>query len=467
MVEPPIANLLPTNMNGTQNMKLDYETSLRNFSAAFHLSKEKTRDGADVIPGGFSRRTFNYGPHAVFAQRGEGQYIYTIDGKRLLDLNNNFSTNVLGHNHPAVIEAIGALLPSGFSFGNPTGHELALAKLLCERVESVEQVKFFCSASEACLGAVRIARSYTGRKKIAKFEGGYHGFTDDLAVSTHPSPANFPGPDFNPRSVPDSDGIPSYKLDNVITLVQNDYEACENILRRHAGDVACILLELQSCAGGIVSLENAFVTKLGALAKELGILVVFDETITLRAAYGGLQSRYDFKPDLTVMGKMIGGGLPIGAIGGARHIFRVIEENQVMMSGTHHGHPMACAAGLATMEAMDRQAYQRLDAMADMVKAGLNEWARKHRYPFVVFGEFSVLGYAFTKELGQTIQTHRDYWNKIDDRKMSIYALEMATRGFFPVHRGQIGLTLPMTDDDVAGYVETTKNIITEIHADN
>lgn len=446
-------------------MKLDYETSLRNFSEAFHLSKNRTSDGADVIPGGFSRRTFNYGPHAVFAERGEGQYIYTIEGKKLLDLNNNFSTNVLGHNHPAVVRAIETMLPSGFSFGNPTGHELALARLLCERIESVEQVKFFCSASEACLGAVRIARGYTGRKKIAKFEGGYHGFTDDLAVSTHPSPANFPGPDINPRTVPDSDGIPSYKVDNVVTLVQNDYAACENILRRHASDVACIIMELQSCAGGIVSLQNDFVTSLGQLARELGILIVFDETITLRAAYGGLQSLYDFRPDLTVMGKMIGGGLPIGAVGGSRQIFRVVEENQVMMSGTHHGHPMACAAGIATLQVMDATACQRLNEMANTLREGLNPWARERRYPFIVFGDFSVLGYAFTKEVGQTIDTHRDYWNKIDERKMGIYALEMATRGFFPVHRGQIGLTLPMTDDDIAGYMETTKDIISDIHA--
>ncbi|WP_429817502.1 aspartate aminotransferase family protein [Ensifer sp. B1-9] len=448
-------------------MKLDYETSLKNFSEAFHLSKIETRKGRDFVPGGFSRRTFNYGPHAIFAKSGEGQYIHTIDGGRLLDLNNNFSTNVLGHNHPAVVKAIEELLSSGFSFGNPTGHELELAQLLCERIESVEQVKFFCSASEACLGAVRIARGYTGRKKIAKFEGGYHGFSDDLAISTHPSPANFPGPDFSPRSVPDSDGIPAYKIDNVITLVQNDYKACESILRRHAGDIACIIMELQSCAGGIVSLDDEFVRKLGDLAKELGILLIFDETITLRAAYGGLQSLYETKPDLTVMGKMIGGGLPIGAVGGSRQIFRVVEDNQVMMSGTHHGHPMACAAGLATMKVMDRDAYQKLNTMANTVRDELNSWSEEKHYPFVVFGGFSVLGYAFTKEPGQTITTHRDYWNKIDDEKMMIYALEMATRGYFPVHRGQLGLTLPMTEQDIAGYIETTKNIITEIYASN
>lgn len=446
-------------------MMLDYQTSLRNFSTAFHLSRDMTQTGRGVIPGGFSRRTFNYGPHAVFAQRGEGQYIYTIEGKRLLDLNNNFSTNVIGHNHPVVMAATQEVLASGFSFGNPTGHELELAKLLCERIDSIDQAKFFCSASEACLGAIRIARGYTGRRKIAKFEGGYHGFTDDLAVSVHPSPANFPGPDFSPKSLPDSDGIPAYKTDNVVTLVQNDLQSCESILRRHGSDIACVILELQSCAGGIVSLNCEFVRQLRELTSELGILLIFDETITLRAAFGGLQSVYGIKPELTVFGKMIGGGLPIGAVGGQRHIFQVVEDNQVMMSGTHHGHPLACAAGLATMKVMDRGAYEALNMMAQRVKRELNAWAEAKGHPFLIFGEFSVLGYAFTKHVGQTITTHRDYWHKIDDEKMMIYALEMATRGYFPVHRGQLGLTLPMTDDDITGYIETTKDIITEIYA--
>ncbi|MFG0393056.1 aspartate aminotransferase family protein [Pseudomonas sp. zbq_4] len=446
-------------------MKLDYKQSLKNFSEAFYLSKAETSEGTDYIPGGFSRRTFGYGPHAIFVEKGEGQYIHTIEGKKLLDLNNNFSTNVLGHNHPAVVKAIEDSLQSGFSFGNPTNHELSLAKLLIDRIEAVEQVKFFCSASEACLAAVRIARGYTGRKKIAKFEGGYHGFTDDLAVSAHPNPQNFPGPDFNPKALPDSDGIPSYKTDNVLILIQNNFDACEKILRGNAEDVACVIMELQSCAGGIVELEKEFVKKLRALTEELGILLIVDETITLRAAYNGLQGEYKIHPDLTVMGKMIGGGLPIGAVGGSRKVFHVLEDNQVMISGTHHGHPMACAAGIACMEAMDTSAYKRLNEMAATIKKDLNEWATEHRYPFTIFGSFSVFAYAFTKVVGQTIETHRDYWHKIDENSMSIYALEMASRGYFPVQRGQVGLTLPMTDEDVKSYVETTKDIIRMIYA--
>jgi len=447
-------------------MNLNYEQSLKNFSDAFYLSKEKTQQGKDYIPGGFSRRTFGYGPHAIFVEKGEAQYVHTIEGKKLLDLNNNFSTNVVGHNHPEVIKAMQEMLGNGFSFGNPTDYELDLAKLLCERIESIDQVKFFCSASEACLGAIRIARGYTGRKKIAKFEGGYHGFSDDLAISAHPNPNNFPGPDFSPKSMPDSDGIPPYKSDNVVVLVQNDFEACEKILRGQANDISCLIMELQSCAGGIVALEHEFVTKLRELTEELGILLIFDETITLRAAYGGLQSVYQIKPDMTVLGKMIGGGLPIGAVGGRREVFRVVEENQVMISGTHHGHPLACVAGSANMKVMNYEAYKKLNCMAEKIKHDLNSWAKVSNYPFIVFGTFSVLGYAFTREANQEITTHRDYWHKIDENSMNIYALEMATRGYFPVHRGQLGLTLPMTEEDIDGYISTTKEIIRLIYAD-
>ncbi len=175
-------------------MKLNYQQSLKNFSEAFSLSKEETSKGKEYIPGGFSRRTFGYGPHAIFVDKGEAQYLHTIEGKKLLDLNNNFATNVLGHNHPAIINAIQETLPNGFSFGNPTNHELDLAKLICERIESVEQVKFFCSASEACLSAVRIARGYTARKKIAKFEGGITVFPMTWPFPPTPTQTIFPAP---------------------------------------------------------------------------------------------------------------------------------------------------------------------------------------------------------------------------------------------------------------------------------
>jgi len=445
-------------------MPLDQAQCLKNFSDAFALSKEKTHEGENLIPGGFSRRTFAYGPHAIFVERAEGQYIHTVDGRKLLDLNNNFTTNVLGHNHPAIIAAMQAVMEEGFSFGNPIHHELDLAQLLCERIASVEQVKFFCSASEACIGAIRIARGFTGRNKVAKFEGGYHGFGDDLAISAHPGQDGSEGTDERPNAVPDSAGIPAYKSENIVVLVQNDFDACRKILTEHADQLACVIVELQSGAGGSVELEREFVTQLRALTKTLGILLIVDETMSLRAAVGGLQSIHQVTPDLTVMGKMIGGGLPIGAVGGSREVFSVLRDDRVALSGTHHGHPLACAAGLACLQTMDEAAYRRLNGMADRIKTELNGWASSAGYPFIVFGGFSIMGYAFTKELGQRITCHRDYWYKSDTTRMNCYALEMAVRGYYPVHRGQLGLTLPMTDEDITGYIETSKDVIQRLY---
>jgi glutamate-1-semialdehyde 2,1-aminomutase len=206
----------------------------------FKTSREFTEKCRDRIPGAYSRVSFNYGPHAIYVDYGEGQYIHTIDGHRLLDLNNNFTVNVLGHNHPKITSALTEAIPKGFSFGNPMKYESQLAEIICDRVNSVEKIKFSCSASESCVSAVRIARANTGKNKIAKFEGGYHGFIDDLQISAHPSPERFPGPAKHPAPLADSAGIPSYTIENTIILPQNDIDACENILRENAHDTACV-----------------------------------------------------------------------------------------------------------------------------------------------------------------------------------------------------------------------------------
>lgn len=445
-------------------MSITLESSMASFLKKFEKSGELTKKCKNKIPGGFSRKTFNYGPHGIFVERGEGQYIYTVEGHRLLDMNNNFTVNILGHNHPNISKAMMETIPKGISFGNPTEYESKLAEILIDRIESVEKVKFSCSASESCMSAVRIARGYTGKTKIAKFEGGYHGFIDDLAISGHPSPDRFPGPDHHPTPLPDSDGIPSSVTANTILLKQNDFAVCEKILRENAHDIACVIMELQSGAGGVVVLDQDFVEGIRALTEELGIVLIFDETITLRAGYNGLQGIYGVKPDLTIFGKMIGGGLPIGAVGGASKIFEVLEANQVMISGTHHGHPLAAAAGIACMETMNETAYDKLNHQAETIKKEINDWANNKNYPFMVYGKgFSFLAYTFTDKVGREIRTHRDFWHYIDNEKTQAYSLEIATRGFLPVYRGQFSLSLPMTDEDITAFIETTKDIVTGI----
>lgn len=446
-------------------MGLTYEQSLEHFLKTFQKSKEMSDEAAKYIPGSYSRRSFNYGPHAIYVNNAKGAYVYTVDGKKLLDFNNNFTVSVLGYQNEAVDQALIETMKKGFSIGNPTEEEGELARMLCERIDSFEKVKFFCSASEACVGALRIARGYTGKTKVAKMEGGYHGFLDDFSFSAHPNASKADDDLEHIVPQPESAGIPANRAEDVVLLTQNNIEVSEKLIREHADELACVVMELQSGSGGIVTLDKAFVKRIREITKELGIVLIFDETITIRAYKGGLQSWYGVKPDLTISGKTLGGGIPLGVVGGSNEVMDVVTKDIVQMSGTHHGHRLACAAGIAILKQLDDVAYKRLNSMGERIKNELNIWAKGKKIPFIVFGESSVLGYAFTREIGQTIRTHRDYWLKSDAQKMQTFALEIAVRGFLPVHRGQLGLTLPMADQDITDFIETTKDIVSEMYA--
>ena len=446
-------------------MGLTYEQSLEHFLKTFQKSKEMSDEAAKYIPGSYSRRSFNYGPHAIYVNNAKGAYVYTVDGKKLLDFNNNFTVRVLGYQNEAVDQALIETMKKGFSIGNPTEEEGELARMLCERIDSFEKVKFFCSASEACVGALRIARGYTGKTKVAKMEGGYHGFLDDFSFSAHPNASKADDDLEHIVPQPESAGIPANRAEDVVLLTQNNIEVSEKLIREHADELACVVMELQSGSGGIVTLDKAFVKRIREITKELGIVLIFDETITIRAYKGGLQSWYGVKPDLTISGKTLGGGIPLGVVGGSNEVMDVVTKDIVQMSGTHHGHRLACAAGIAILKQLDDVAYKRLNSMGERIKNELNIWAKEKKIPFIVFGESSVLGYAFTREIGQTIRTHRDYWLKSDAQKMQTFALEIAVRGFLPVHRGQLGLTLPMADQDITDFIETTKDIVSEMYA--
>lgn len=446
-------------------MGLTYEQSLEHFLKTFQKSKEMSDEAAKYIPGSYSRRSFNYGPHAIYVNNAKGAYVYTVDGKKLLDFNNNFTVSVLGYQNEAVDQALIETMKKGFSIGNSTEEEGELARMLCERIDSFEKVKFFCSASEACVGALRIARGYTGKTKVAKMEGGYHGFLDDFSFSAHPNASKADDDLEHIVPQPESAGIPANRAEDVVLLTQNNIEVSEKLIREHADELACVVMELQSGSGGIVTLDKAFVKRIREITKELGIVLIFDETITIRAYKGGLQSWYGVKPDLTISGKTLGGGIPLGVVGGSNEVMDVVTKDIVQMSGTHHGHRLACAAGIAILKQLDDVAYKRLNSMGERIKNELNIWAKEKKIPFIVFGESSVLGYAFTREIGQTIRTHRDYWLKSDAQKMQTFALEIAVRGFLPVHRGQLGLTLPMADQDITDFIETTKDIVSEMYA--
>lgn len=443
---------------------LSLASVVEKFRKKFSVSGELSAKGRQYIPGGYSRASLTFGPHAIYVESGDGPYLHTVDGHRLLDFHNNFSCTVLGHNHPAITEALKSFASRGFSFGNPMEHERLLAELLCERVASVERVVFSCSASESCLSAVRIARANTGKRKVAKFEGGYHGLGDPFVYSVHPDPIALAGPARRPLPVPNTAGCTDGTRNETIVLPQNDFDACEEILTQSAGEIACLILELQAGAGGVIRLEPEFVKKLRALTSRLGILLIVDETITLRAAYRGMQSDYGISPDLTVMGKIIGGGLPLGAVGGREELFRMNEEHLVYHSGTHHGHPLSTWLGLTCMKVMDEAAYARLNGLGKRIQTDMNEWARCKRIPFSVNGAGSHLGYEISDEPGRVYKSCRDIGAHSNETNMQIFAFEMANRGIFPMYRGQIALSLVMTEKEADQFVAAGKEILADLH---
>ncbi|RBP67817.1 glutamate-1-semialdehyde 2,1-aminomutase [Brevibacterium sanguinis] len=440
------------------------ESALERFTSTFAESARITEEGKSSIPGGYSRTSFNFGPHAIFVERGEGAYIDTVDGVRMLDLNNNFTVNLFGHNHAGIRDALLEAIPSGVSFGNPVSAEAELADILIDRVPSVEKVRFSCSATESCMSAVRIARAYSGRQKIAKFEGGYHGFSDTLMITSHMDPHGDHGPDDAPNATPDSGGIPENLVSNVVLLPQNDLASCETILREKHEDIACLIMELQSGAGGLVALDREFVTGLRAITRELGIVLIFDETISLRAGYHGLQGEFGVVPDLTVMGKIIGGGMPLGAVGGSAEVMKVLEDGRAVISGTHHGHKLSLAAGIACMKAIDETVIARLNAHARRIKEEINDWSRERGSAFRIHGYgFSHLGYAYMKDSESPLRNHRDHNRNVDAEKTQTVSLELANRGFFPVHRGELSLSVPMTDDDITSIITTLQAIVSDM----
>lgn len=443
---------------------LSLETSAEAFRSNFAESGRLSAAGRERIPGGYSRGTFDFGPHAVYVDSGSGAHIETVDGRRLLDLNNNFTVNVLGHAHPSIVRALEGRIADGFSFGNPGRSEAELARMLIGRIPSVERVQFSCSATESCMSAVRVARAFTGRDKIAKMEGGYHGFSDALHVSAHTGPESPAGDDAHPLPVADSGGIPAGDVENVVVLPQNDRDAAARILAEHRDDLACLMVELQSGSGGLVALDREYVEQLRELTARYGILLVFDETISLRAGIHGGQGVYGVEPDLTVMGKMIGGGLPLGALGGRSEVMAALEDGSVTVSGTHHGHALSVAAGIACLSEMDEAAFRGLNAQAARITAEVNEWSASRGSPFLVYGGgFSHLGYAYLRRPGLAVRSHRDHWRNVDAERTQICSLELANRGFFPVHRGEISLSTPMTDDDIGSFIDALKEIVTEL----
>ena len=361
-----------------------------------YVSEKLFVQAQKVIPGGVNspvRACRSVGAKPVFIQRAEGSRVFDADGNTYIDYVGSWGPMILGHRHPEVIAAIQRVLERGTSFGAPTDLEIELAEMVIEAVPSVEMVRMVNSGTEATMSAIRLARGVTGRDLLIKFDGCYHGHADTLLVAAGSGVATL--------GIPGSPGVPEAFVQNTLSLAYNDAERVTDVVSKKGDKIAAVIVEPVAGNMGLVSPEAGFLKTLRTLTQDHGIILIFDEVMTgFRVAYGGAQALYDLMPDLTCMGKVIGGGLPVGAYGGRKEIMKkVAPEGPVYQAGTLSGNPLAMAAGIATLKCLQQpEFYETLETRSAMLEAGLREAIDKAGLPAVINRVGSMLGLFFTEK---------------------------------------------------------------------
>lgn len=336
----------------------------------------------ELMPGGVNSpaRAFGaVGGEPIVFDRGEGAYLFDVDGNRYIDYVGSWGPMILGHRHPDVVAALEDALARGTSFGAPTEAENELAAMIVEAVPSVEKVRLVNSGTEATMSAIRLARGYTGRDAIVKFAGNYHGHVDSLLVAAGSAAATL--------GVPNSPGVTAGTARDTIVLPYNDPGALEDAFDKHGDRIAAVIVEPVAGNMGCVKADAGFRSALRALTEKHGALLIFDEVMSgFRVAYGGAQAVFGMKPDLTTLGKVIGGGLPVGAYGGRADIMdHVLPAGKVFQAGTLSGNPLATAAGIATLKVLrDTNPYKRLEQLSTQLAVGLEEAAKRAGIPVSV-----------------------------------------------------------------------------------
>lgn len=409
------------------------------------------------IAGGTTRTSVWFEPYPIYAVSGEGCRIRDADGVERIDCIGNYSALVLGHRHPAVLSAIAAQLERGTAFSAPSENEIELAELLCQRIPTVERVRFTTTGTEATMYAMRIARAATGRAGIARFEGGYHGTHDFAQVSTHPDSAAAGDPP-RPTSVADGPGIPPAVLETTLVLPFNDLDSSAALLGAHANEMAAVIVEPVIGSGGCIPATTEFLQGLRAVTHELGILLIFDEIISLRLGAGGAQGAYSVDPDLTTMGKVIGGGLPVAAFGGRADLMSIVDpEAAVSMdqAGTYNGNPLGTAAGAATMRHLTHDTIEALNAAGDRLRIELREVFAGNDVAAQVVGMGSLLAVHFTDG---PVHNYRDV-ARADPVRLRRFVLGMMNEGVFLAPRGMMALSTALTEDDLDSVVRAADRV--------
>ena len=441
-----------------ESIEKDVET--RRYISDRPKSRVLQKEAEKYLPGGSSRGTSYFEPYPFFVDHAEGHHVFDVDGHRYLDFMLNATTYILGHANPLVVKAVQEQAARGLSYSNPTEAQVRLAKMLCDRVPSVDKIRFTNSGTEGTLNAIRLARAYTGRHKLAKFEGGYHGGHEYVSVSVFP-PLGKLDPN-GPTAVPEWPGQPPSVADDVIVLPYNDVEACERVIREHAGDLACVIMEPVLSNFGYVPGNLEFLQGMRNLTSELGIILIFDEVQSFRMSTGGAQEYFGVIPDLTTFGKIIGGGMPVGAWGGRDDLMALYDPTDgavVTHSGTFNANPMTMVAGEATLKQLTPDSYERMNSLGEMLREKLRAVFNELDVPAQVTGVGSFFGIHFTDE---EITDYRSVLRGDQEMKKRLFT-GLLNEGILVYQKCAGALSTLTTESDTDELVDATRRVVGRI----
>ncbi len=419
---------------------------------SFDKSIEAFQEAKRLMPGGVNSpvRAFkSVGMNPIFMESGKGSRIYDLDGNEYIDYVLSWGPLIHGHANDRVVEALKRVAEKGTSFGAPTAIENELAKLVIERVPSVEVVRMVNSGTEATMSALRLARGYTGRNKIVKFEGCYHGHGDSLLIKAGSGVATL--------GLPDSPGVPEGVASNTITVPYNDLESLRVAFKQYGDDIAAVIVEPVAGNMGVVPPLPGFLEGLRSITKDHGALLIFDEVMTgFRVGYHCGQGYFGVTPDLTCLGKVIGGGLPVGAYGGRADIMeRIAPSGPIYQAGTLSGNPLAMAAGYETLIQLTPDSYQEFERKAELLERGLQAAAETYDIPYCINRVGSMVGFFFTNEKVVDYETAKTS----NLEYFSAYYREMIEQGVFlpPSQFEGLFLSTAHSDEDIEKTIQAAE----------
>ena len=372
-------------------------------------SKALWEEAKQYLPGGDSRNSIFWAPYPIFVDHASGCHVVDSDGVDRLDFIGTMTTLVLGHGPKPVLDAVENQMKQGVVYNAPNAHQIRLARLLCERIPSFDLVRFTNSGTEATLNTIRAARAVTGKSKIAKVEGGYHGSHDQVSVSVRVNPAKA-GERSHPNAMAATEGLGEGTLEQVVVIPFNETTIARETLESHKGELAAVIIEPMLGSVGMLPATTEFLTMLREFTAANGIILIFDEVISYRASSGGAQEYYGITPDMTSLGKIIGGGFSIGAFGGSKEIMDLYDPTQtggprVAHAGTFNANPVTMLAGAATLEQLTPEVYRKLAEMTEYLRAGILKVGAELETPIQVTGLGSLFGIHFT---GEELLGYRD-----------------------------------------------------------